>query len=435
MKKRIRKYRRLFHRYPEIGWLTWFSSVFIAEQLDQMGYEILVGNEIFHGISLMDFPSEEENRRARQAAQIRLLSYMPEERIDYWFKRHDQRTGLTAFIQGKQGPGNVHKLKVYRFDMDALMVEESQSEDRIPIQEGFSSEIAGQFHACGHDGHMALGLTLAHYIAEHIDTLSNDYMLIFQPAEEGVRGAVGFCHAWEQYGCKKIDELYCCHIGFAPEDTLVAGAEGFLATSKFDVSFLGKSAHAGLAPERGKNALMAATRAAVWMEEIERPEGGISRLNVGQMRAGESRNTIPERAWMQIETRGATIALNQYMKEAALDCIAKAAAAYGVTYEVEWKGESVNARSSQALTEKVYELAFALQNTEKEETVFRNCLQTYPFAASDDGAVMMDYVQKSGGQAVYMLLGCKLRGLHHEREFDFDEKVLERALAIYQRTL
>lgn len=64
------------------------------------------------------------------------------------------------------------------------------------------------------------------------------YMFIFQPAEEGVRGAFAFRHQWN-FG--KIDELYCCHIGFAPEDTFVAGAKGFLATSKFDVTLLEKA--------------------------------------------------------------------------------------------------------------------------------------------------------------------------------------------------
>ena len=308
--------------------------------------------------------------------------------------------------------------------MDALPVRESSLESRVPVKEKFCSEIEGCSHACGHDGHMAIGLSLAHYIASEIDNLKSDYILIFQPAEEGVRGAAGMCNAWK-YG--KIDELYCCHIGFAPEDTFVAGAEGFLATTKLDLAFHGKSAHAGLAPERGKNALLAAARAAIEMEEIPRPKEGITRLNVGKLSGGQARNAIPESAKMQLETRGQTKELNEYMKRQALRCVDRSCARYQVSYDISYKGESISGKSSPELARQVYEKACQIK-------AFPDNLVSYHFGASDDGAVFMDMVQKQGGQAVYMLFGCKTTGLHHESVFDFDPEVLERALKILKET-
>ena len=293
---------------------------------------------------------------------------------------------------------------------------------------------------------MALGLTFAEYVAEQcgkkkqtIESVLNQeaerkiqnkipaevcgrYMFIFQPAEEGVRGAFAFRHQWN-FG--KIDEMYCCHIGFAPDDTFVAGAKGFLATSKFDVTFTGKSAHAGLAPERGRNALLAAAKAAMDMQAFPRPEIGITRLNVGKLEAGEARNTIPAHAKMIVETRGETGELNTYMKEQALSCIERAAKEYGVTYEVQFQGESVSAASDEALSQKV--LAVAKQNG-----CFSDYMLTKDFGASDDGAVFMDLVEQQGGKAVYMLLGTKIRGLHHESVFDFDESVLDKGFALYK---
>ena len=436
-------YRRLFHKYPEPGWLTLFATIFIAEHLETAGFEVYVGREILKDEKRMDPPTEEETILWEQrAVKLAAEQGISEEKVAAWMARMDHCTGIVAILDTKRDG----KTKAFRFDMDALTVTESMDADRAPVKEQFVSQYPSVSHACGHDGHMALGLTFAEYVAEQcgkkkqtIESVLNQeaerkiqnkipaevcgrYMFIFQPAEEGVRGAFAFRHQWN-FG--KIDEMYCCHIGFAPDDTFVAGAKGFLATSKFDVTFTGKSAHAGLAPERGRNALLAAAKAAMDMQAFPRPEIGITRLNVGKLEAGEARNTIPANAKMIVETRGETGELNTYMKEQALSCIERAAKEYGVTYEVQFQGESVSAASDEALSQKV--LAVAKQNG-----CFSDYMLTKDFGASDDGAVFMDLVEQQGGKAVYMLLGTKIRGLHHESVFDFDESVLDKGFALYK---
>lgn len=436
-------YRRLFHKYPEPGWLTLFATIFIAEHLEKAGFEVYVGREILKDEKRMDPPTEEETILWEQrAVKLAAEQGISEEKVAAWMARMDHCTGIVAILDTKRDG----KTKAFRFDMDALTVTESMDADRAPVKEQFVSQYPSVSHACGHDGHMALGLTFAEYVAEQcgkkkqtIESVLNQeaerkiqnkipaevcgrYMFIFQPAEEGVRGAFAFRHQWN-FG--KIDEMYCCHIGFAPDDTFVAGAKGFLATSKFDVTFTGKSAHAGLAPERGRNALLAAAKAAMDMQAFPRPEIGITRLNVGKLEAGEARNTIPAHAKMIVETRGETGELNTYMKEQALSCIERAAKEYGVTYEVQFQGESVSAASDEALSQKV--LAVAKQNG-----CFSEYMLTKDFGASDDGAVFMDLVEQQGGKAVYMLLGTKIRGLHHESVFDFDESVLDKGFALYK---
>ena len=413
--KKLAAYRRLFHRYPEPGWLTFFSTVFLADHLTRAGYEVFVGKEILRDEVLMDAPDEAQiacyEALAKEAARkVQIPKY------DDWLERMEHMTGVIAMMDtGKSG-----LVRAYRFDMDALAVEESTHESRKPVQENFCSKYPGVSHACGHDGHMALGLALAERLARERRELSGKYIFIFQPAEEGVRGAYAFCHQW-RFG--KIDRLFCGHIGFAPEDTFVAGAKGFLATTKFDVDFYGKSAHAGLAPERGRNALLAAVNAMAAMQQIQRPQGGITRLNVGQLRGGESRNTIPARAWMQVETRGETAQLNRYMKEQALACIREAAGSCGVQYKITFQGESVSASSDGELTDLVLETA-------RQCGGFREYVSTQDFGASDDGAVFMEMVQKQGGQAVFMLFGTKINALHHEAAFDFSEEVLKKAFDI-----
>ncbi len=75
------------------------------------------------------------------------------------------------------------------FDIDANDLDEAQDVDHRPFREGFSSINKGAMHACGHDGHAAVGLALAELIANCSNTLKGRIKLIFQPAEEGTRGA------------------------------------------------------------------------------------------------------------------------------------------------------------------------------------------------------------------------------------------------------
>ncbi len=441
--KKVIKYRRLFHQYPEPGWLTFFATIFIAEHLEKAGFEVHVGREILKDEKRMDPPTEKETTTWEQrAVKLAAEQGIAEEKVTDWMARMDHRAGIVAILDTKREG----KTKAFRFDMDALTVAESMDADRVPVKEQFVSQYQGVSHACGHDGHMALGLTFAEYLAEQyrksmksVGKVSDResaqsiqaeipaevygrYMFIFQPAEEGVRGAFAFRHQWN-FG--KIDELYCCHIGFAPEDTFVAGAKGFFATSKFDVIFTGKSAHAGLAPERGRNALLAAVKATMDMQAFPRPKSGITRLNVGKLEAGEARNTIPAHAKMIVEIRGETGELNTYMKEQALSTIEQAAKEYGVTYEVKFQGESVSAASDEILSQEVLAVA-------KQTGCFSDYMLTKDFGASDDGAVFMDMVEQQGGKAVYMLLGTKIKGLHHESVFDFDETILRKGFELYK---
>ena len=114
------------------------------------------------------------------------------------------------------------------------------------------------------------------------------------------------------------------------------------------------------------------------------------------------------------------------MKEQALSCIEQAAKAYGVTYEVQFQGESVSAASDELLSQEVLAVA-------KQVGSFSDYMLTKDFGASDDGAVFMDMVEQQGGKAVYMLFGTKIKGLHHESVFDFDESVLGKGFEVYKR--
>ena len=125
--------RRDLHMHPELGFQEVRTSGVIARELREIGLEVTTGIA---------------------------------------------KTGVVALIEGVK-PGPVIML---RFDIDALPVTEQTGA-------GYASQNPGLMHACGHDGHVAIGLTVARLLNEHRDEIIGSIKLIFQPAEEGAGGA------------------------------------------------------------------------------------------------------------------------------------------------------------------------------------------------------------------------------------------------------
>ena len=110
---------------------------------------------------------------------------------------------------------------------------------------------------------------------------------------------------------------------------LVCGTDKFLATTNFEVFFTGQSAHAGLAPHEGRNALLAACTAVTNLLAIARHGQGASRINVGEMHVNETPNIIPAKAWLRGETRGENGDINGYMLAEARRVVDGAARMHG----------------------------------------------------------------------------------------------------------
>ncbi|WP_299735240.1 amidohydrolase [uncultured Endozoicomonas sp.] len=109
------------------------------------------------------------------------------------------KTGVVATITGTQ-PGREILL---RCDMDALNVIEDTN---LP----YASENCGVMHACGHDGHTAIMLGVATYLAQHRD-FSGKVHLIFQPAEERFAGALAVINDGLFTRFPEIDAVYGVH--------------------------------------------------------------------------------------------------------------------------------------------------------------------------------------------------------------------------------
>lgn len=407
--------RRLFHRHAETGMAEFWTTARIAEEAEALGLAPLMGEAVSAPEARMGVPDEETLSKARQraeeeGAQKRIL---------------DAMNGVAGLVVDIRPDLPAHT--VLRFDIDAVDVQESGNDSHLPRREGFFSLHEGICHACGHDGHIALGLGLAHELAHLRESLTHNVRLLFQPGEEGCRGARAMAAAGLLDGAR---HMVAAHIGMWAncDHSLVCGAQGFLATTKFDVTFIGRAAHAGAEPHKGANSLLAAASAALNMHALPRHGEGDSRVTVGRLEAGSGRNTIPASARMMCETRGSSTAVNEYMFEHCRSIIEHTAAMYEQTCDLRIMGGSDGAGSDETLTHLVREVAGAVP-------WFRQKLirDSAPGFGSDDACVHMAAVQKQGGDAVYIMLGSDLAAGHHAPDFDFHEDMLLPSLELLTR--
>jgi aminobenzoyl-glutamate utilization protein A len=406
-------WRQDFHMYPEAGWMEFRTASLVAQELSQLGYKIRLGREVISEASRQGVPSANELDKAWQQAR---KEGAPAEFVE---SMKGGFTGVVGILEGSS-PGPTVAL---RFDMDANDIGESTSQNHRPFREGFSSRHPGITHACGHDGHVAIGLGVANILAQIQSKLCGRVLLVFQPAEEGVRGAKSMVAAEVLADCQYF---LSGHLGFG-NDTLGeigCGQEKFLATTKVDALFTGQAAHAGMNPDAGKNALLAAALAALSIHAIPRHEGGADRINVGYLVAGSGRNVVPDRAELRMETRGETTEINRDMEERARGSLLGAAQMQQVDCQVNLVGSAPTAKSSPALVSRIRKLAQA-------QPWFKCFVPEARFSGSEDVAYMMRSVQEQGGQAAYIVFGTPVGTGHHTGQFDFDEEVLAQAVTLY----
>ncbi|WAT07173.1 M20 family metallo-hydrolase [Rouxiella badensis] len=402
--------RRDLHKYAESGWLEFRTSTIVAERLSELGYSLQLGREVIDADSRMGLPSAEVLQQQEQRAleQGAIARWMPHFSGGF--------TGIVATLEtGRPGP-----VIGYRVDMDALDLNELQNDDHRPYREGFSSLNGGMMHACGHDGHTTIGLGLAQLLMELRDRLCGTIKLIFQPAEEGTRGAKSMVAAGV---VDDVDFFTAVHIGTGvPANHIVCGNDTFMATTKLDVVFTGVAAHAGGNPEQGRNTLLAAAQATLGLHALPRHSAGSSRINVGVLQAGTGRNVVPSSAMMKVETRGATNEVNEFIYQQALKVISGAAEMYQVQFETRLMGAAQSSTPTEPWVKYIHRQAEQLG-------LFEEIIDRQEGAAgSEDATYMMERVKSLGGQASYVIFGTDLSAGHHNEKFDFDEKVMTQGI-------
>ncbi|MCM3711920.1 amidohydrolase [Sporosarcina luteola] len=412
----LQNWRRDFHQNPEIGFMEMRTASIVASYLEDLGYKVHAGEEVMKREARMGVPEQDALDRHFEWAR----QNGADER---WLERlKDGMTGVVGVLDtGRPGP-----VIAFRVDMDALEIQEELSPGHLPFDEGFSSVNENTMHACGHDGHTAIGMGLAKLLMEEKDSLNGVVKLIFQPAEEGTRGAKSMTEAGV---VDDVDFFIATHIGTGVTARhVVAGNAGFLATTKMDVVFKGKAAHAGAAPNEGQNALVAASTAVLGLYGIPRHADGASRVNVGVLKAGSGRNIIAPLAFLQIETRGETSEVNEYIRAQALSILQGAAAMHQTEVDIQIVGEAVSSTPSESLVDIISEVA---TSSPYVDHVIPMSTQS---AGSEDATYFMERVKERGGLATYTIIGTDLAAGHHHERFDYDEEVLLTGVDLLFRT-
>lgn len=396
--------RRHFHKYAEPAWMEFLTTAKIIEELKNYNLDLYYGKEIYF------------NKRMGLPEKSILESYKNSISISDIEKKEeilDSYTGLIAVLDTKKIGPNIG----FRFDIDANELCESNSLGHLPNILNFSSKNSFAMHACGHDAHMSIGIELAKILASNIKKLKGKIIFIFQPAEEGVRGAYSLMN---NPIIDKLDYLAGMHIGMdVKSGEIGVGSHGFLATKKIDIIFKGKATHAGASPEKGHNALLAASSAVLNFNSLAQHSMGEARINVGKLNAGSGRNIIANKAKIEMEIRGENENIISYLYDGVNRIVEGSAISYDCSYEIEIKGQAPSLIS--------YDEEFIknLRNYYKEKSYK---LVDANLKGSEDIAYLLNEVRKAGGKTVHFILGSNLKDSHHSEEFDINEKDMLRGV-------
>lgn len=406
LQEEIIQWRRLIHKYPEPAWCEFGTATFVAQSLKKWGFKVYMGQDL-----LCD---ERMNLPTKKSLDGFYAKAMERQDLDKELleKTKGGYTAVAGVLNNGDGP-----VKLFRVDMDALPIMESQAKEHLPFMQKFASTHNGFMHACGHDAHTAIGLGFAKYLSEHQKNIEGTVIVLFQPAEEGLGGMAAVV---KHPLFKKIDEAFGFHVWANREpNEFICGTYGQLASKKFDVQIKGKASHAALAPKEGINAILPAAEIILKLEKLKTRFPSHIRLNIGQIQAGIARNIICPEANLKVETRAGDTVTRDKLFSASIRTIENITKNHSCGCKINLVGEAESASSSSELVKQVYQSV-------KDYGLFTHCIErelhnTY----SEDFCTLMNHVQKSGGKAVFMGIGASnQKGTHHQTHFDINEEVM-----------
>ena len=406
--------RRHIHKRPEEGWTEFETTAWVVEHLQALGFEVLCGREVINP----DFVMGRDPKKVEEAQKRARAHGVPEALLE----RLGGYTGAVGIWKtGRPGP-----VTAFRYDLDCVLVQETDAPGHEANAGGYASERPGLMHACGHDGHLSVGLGVAHWVKDHAGELCGTIKLIFQPAEEGTRGARPLA---ESGILDDVDYIVCAHIGSGcPLNEIGICHSGFLATTKIDVRFEGTPAHAGANPEKGRSALLAACSTATMLAGIPRSSRGDTRISIGRIDAGEGRNVVPAHAMLQIETRGSTEEVNRFMVDYVERIVKGNALSYDVKSSFEKVGEATVLTADQEITDELTDIAHKIP-------YIKSVIRNDHISGSEDCTLLISRVRAHGGKAGFFLFGCNQNG-HHKGDFAIqDEQSLPEAFDMFTEFL
>jgi amidohydrolase len=355
----LTRIRRNLHEHPEIGFQEWRTSALVADTLAQWGIEV---------------------------------------------HRNIGGTGVVGVIHGL----TTGRMIGLRADMDALPMQEAND---LP----YRSRTPDAFHGCGHDGHTTMLLGAAFYLAQ-TRRFAGTVVLIFQPAEEGLGGALKMLEdgLFRRFPCDEIYGLHTWPNAPLGEISLKPG-QAMAAADNLDLLITGRGSH-GAQPQFSIDPVMVAVAIAQTLQTI------VSRnvdplktaiLSITQIHAGSAHNVIPETARLAGTLRTFDAEVRTLIVERIKTLAESVAAGFGARTEV-----VIDPRFSALTNSPVQaEAALAVARNVVGESLTR--VATDPLTGSEDFAEMLRQVP-----GAYLLLGQGPGPNLHNPHFDFNDKVI-----------
>ena len=236
-------------------------------------------------------------------------------------------SSITAWI----GPENAGTKIGLRADMDALPIEEQTGLD-------YASENAGKMHACGHDAHTAILLTVARILKRREGELKARVKLLFQPSEEGeISGAKSMV---DHGAADDVDFVLATHCdNDVPVGKIGVRAGDYMAAcNPITLTFYGKTAHATL-PEQGVDAIAMAWEAYGALQKIAAHEAGENTIYIFGMNyfhGGTAHNVIADQCQLKISFRYYDQDFAARVEKQCLAECRRIAERFGGTVEANW---------------------------------------------------------------------------------------------------
>ena len=367
--------RRDFHRHPELGFREFRTGGIVAKELEALGIEVTKGIG---------------------------------------------KTGVVGLLEGSR-PGPTLML---RFDMDALPILEQTSAE-------YASQTPGVMHACGHDGHVAIGLTVAKMLHEHRENIAGTIKFCFQPSEEGPNGEeVGGAEMMLRdsllddpkvhitLGMHLWNEKPLGWLGVT-QGPIMAGAE------EFNIVVTGRGGH-GAIPDRAVDPVVAAAQIVGALQTVVSrnvPPLDTAVVSVTNIHAGTAFNVIPQEARLQGTIRTFDSEIRQKVVERIVQIAQGIASAMNCQVEVSVRRITPALLNHNEVTARVQETAQRILPDSDLDT-------GYQTMTAEDMAFIQEKVP-----GCYFFIGSNdiARHLdygHHHPKFDFNEEAMIRAAAL-----
>mgnify|MGYP005985598163 CR=1 FL=1 len=311
------------------------------------------------------------------------------------------RTGVVGVIKGTSNKSN--KVIGLRADMDALPIHEQTG---LP----YASKTPGAMHACGHDGHTAMLLGAAQYLAE-TRNFDGTVVVIFQPAEEGGGGGREMCEdgMMDRWG---IQEVYGMHNwpGMPLGSFGIRTGAFFAATDQFEITVEGRGGHAAKPHETVDSTLVAAHVVLAMQSIVSRNADPVEQMVVSVTSIESSSkafNVIAQRVMLKGTVRTMDKGMRALAEERLTALAEGTAAAYGATAKVNYiKGYPVMVNSPEQ-TEFAAEVA---------RSVSGGCVEAPLVMGGEDFAFMLE--ERPGA---YILMGNGEGASVHHPEYNFND--------------